>query len=191
MPRAGLTAAAVITAAAALADRDGFAAVTPAAVAREVGVRTPSLYAHVAGADALRSGVTALALDELADQVGDSVAGRSGSAALRSLADAYRAYARRHPGRYAATRRPIGVDETAAVAAAQRHRALVQAMLDGYDLAEGEQAHAVRVVGATVHGFVTLEATGGFEHSEPSADLSWDRAVEALDIALRHWPEPS
>ena len=188
MPRAGLSTAAVLTAAADLADREGLDAVTPSAVARSVGVRTPSLYAHVAGAEALREGVTTLALDELADRGGAALAGRSGRDALQALADTYRTYATEHPGRYAATRRAVDADSPA-LAAGRRHTDLVTAVLRGYPVPERERVHAVRLVGSTVHGFTALQASGAFEHSNPEADVSWRRAVDALDVALRHWPE--
>lgn len=187
MPRAGLSPTTVVAAAADLADQDGFDAVTPAAVARVVGVRTPSLYVHVEGAQALRDAVTTLALDEMADAGAHAVAGRSGSMALRALADAYRDYARAHPGRYAASRRSVDAGDERAVAAGRRHRALLDAVLRGYGVPEADVVHAVRLVGATVHGFVTLEASGGFAHSEPPAQASWSRVVEALDVALTGW----
>lgn len=191
MPRAGLTVATVVAAAAHLADREGFDAVTPAAVARTVGVRTPSLYAHVDGAEDLRVGVQTLALEEMADAVSAAVAGRSGRQALQALADAYRDYARAHPGRYAASRRPVDPDRTETVAAGRRHSALLGAVLAGYGLDGPDAVHAVRLVGSTVHGFVTLEATGGFDHSEPGSDLSWTRVVDALDLALSGWSATS
>jgi len=52
MPRANLSQAAVVDAAARLADRDGAAAVTVSSVAREVGVKPASLYEHVDGLSA-------------------------------------------------------------------------------------------------------------------------------------------
>jgi AcrR family transcriptional regulator len=177
----------VVAAAADLADREGFEAVTPAAVARAVDVRTPSLYAHVDGAEALRVGVQTLALEEMADAAARAVAGRSGRRALQALADAYRDYARAHPGRYAASRRPVDPLRTATVAAGRRHSDLLGAVLAGYGIDGPDVVHAVRLVGSTVHGFVTLEATGGFDHSDPSSDVSWARIVGALDAALSAW----
>ena len=54
MPRAGLNSAAVVEAAARLADSEGLAAVTLAHLAEQLGVRPPSLYAHVASLEDLR-----------------------------------------------------------------------------------------------------------------------------------------
>jgi AcrR family transcriptional regulator len=54
MARAGLSAEALVDAAATLADREGLDAVTIARLAADAGVRAPSLYAHVGGLDDLR-----------------------------------------------------------------------------------------------------------------------------------------
>jgi AcrR family transcriptional regulator len=54
MPRVGLDSAAVVSAAAELIERRGFEALTLSALASELGVKPPSLYAHVGGLDDLR-----------------------------------------------------------------------------------------------------------------------------------------
>src|SRR5689334_3801212 len=98
--RPPLTAATVVADAAALADEAGFGMVTLSAVARRLGVQAPSLYSHVRDLEALRDGITALALGELAERVGGAIAGRSGLEALRAYAAATRAYALGSPGRW-------------------------------------------------------------------------------------------
>ena len=54
MPRAGLSTASVIEAAADLADEIGYDALTLTALATRLGVAVPSLYKHVSGLEALR-----------------------------------------------------------------------------------------------------------------------------------------
>src|SRR5579871_2782002 len=98
MPRAGLDADAVVAAAAALADADGLEALTLAALAQRLGVRPPSLYAHVASLADLRARVATRGARELAARLQEAVAGRAGSDALAAAASAYRAFAREHPG---------------------------------------------------------------------------------------------
>lgn len=66
----------------------------------------------MAGAQDLRTRVALLALQELADHVSDALAGRAGRAALAALGDAYRSYAREHPGRWTATATRISADDT-------------------------------------------------------------------------------
>ncbi|GAA2615427.1 TetR/AcrR family transcriptional regulator [Paractinoplanes durhamensis] len=184
MARANLSSVVVIEAAADLADREGFAAVTLSALARHFGVRTASLYTHVRDLSALLDSVHELALGELADRIAVAVAGRSGREALVALADAQRDYARQRPGRWAALQRPAAT----APASAARLVALTWAVLRDYRLPDAELVHATRLLGATVNGFLSLEASGNFGHRGPTTDVSWRRAIDALDTALRTWP---
>ena len=112
MPRAGLDAASVVAAAARLADRDGLEQLTLARLAAELGVRAPSLYAHVDGLGDLRDRVGALGVVELTDALSAAATGRAGREALHAVAVAYRAYAHERPGVYAAMQRaPEGGDD--------------------------------------------------------------------------------
>ena len=186
MARAHLTPAVVIAAAADLADRSGFDSITLSELARDLGVQTASLYSHVRDRSALLAGVHELALDELADLIGAAIAGRSGRDALVALAGANRDYARRSPGRWTALQRPAAAS-TVGSAAAARVVALNWAVLRGYAVADDELVHATRLLGATVNGFITLEQAGSFAHRDPTSELSWSRALAALDTVLRTW----
>ncbi|MFF0371753.1 hypothetical protein [Micromonospora sp. NPDC005087] len=57
------------------------------------------MYAHLKNSHDLKIRIALFALEELADRVADAVAGRAGRDALAAFADAYRDYAREHPGR--------------------------------------------------------------------------------------------
>ncbi|PRY12061.1 TetR/AcrR family transcriptional regulator [Kineococcus rhizosphaerae] len=188
MPRAGLDRARLVRAGAELADEAGFAGVTLSALAARFGVRPASLYAHVGGLADLSAGITALALDELADRVGADLAGRQGRDALAAYARAHRTYAHEHPGRYEAARAPLAEPSPDAVRAGGRNADLAFAVLRGYALPESEQVHAVRFLGATVHGFTALHSA--FGHRAPDLEDSWERALDVLDAALRGWPTP-
>ncbi|MFY1575308.1 TetR/AcrR family transcriptional regulator [Verrucosispora sp. WMMD703] len=187
MARANLTPAVVIAAAAQLADREGFDAITLSALARHFGVQTASLYSHVRDRSALLDSVQELALGELADRIAIAIGGRSQRDALTALADAHRDYARQFPGRWAALQRPAAAT-TVRSDSAGRLVALTLAMLRGYQLPETELVHATRLLGATINGFLALEVAGSFGHREPTPDISWQRALSALDTAFRFWP---
>ncbi|MGI8331782.1 TetR/AcrR family transcriptional regulator [Actinomadura scrupuli] len=187
MARAGITAERLTRTAAELADEIGFDKVTVSAVARRLGVRDPSLYAYIENARELKVRVALLALEELADQVAVALAGRAGKDALVAFADAYRAYAARHPGRYAAARFELD-PETAAASAGPRHAEMTRAILRGYDLPEPDQTDAVRFLGSMFHGYVSLEMAGAFRHTPRAADASWSWALETIDFALRNRP---
>lgn len=187
--RRGLTTELVTRAGAELADTHGFDEVTVSAVARAVGVKPASLYAHVAGSDDLRVRIALLALEEMADRASAAMAGRAGRDALAALGGAYRDYAVEHPGRYVAARLRLD-PATAAGSAGPRHAALARAILLGYDVPEVDHVHAVRLLGSTFRGFVDLEASGAFAHSSPSAKASWRRTLDALDALLTRWDLP-
>jgi AcrR family transcriptional regulator len=185
--RAGVTPERLVRAGADLADEVGFDQVTVSALARQFDVKVPSLYAHVEGSRDLKTRIALLALDELADLSAAALAGRSGKAALSALGDVYRDYARAHPGRYAATRMRLD-PATAAASAGPRHAQLLRAILRGYQLSETDQTHAVRLIGSTFHGYISLELAGGFDHSSPDSQQSWTRIMDALDSLLGNWP---
>lgn len=99
MPRVGLSRERVVGEAAALADEVGYDGLTRADLAARCGVRVPSLYKHVDGLDALRGSVAVLAVRELAHELRSAAVGHSRGHALRAIAEGYRVYAHRHPGR--------------------------------------------------------------------------------------------
>ena len=190
MARAGITGERLTQAAAELADEIGFDKVTVSAVARRLGVKDPSLYAHIENARELKVRVALLALEELADVAAAALAGRAGKDALVAFAGAYRDYAKEHPGRYAASRFELDPD-TAMSSAGPRHAEMIRALLRGYDLPEPDQTDAVRFLGGTFHGYVSLELAGGFRHTPRAADTSWAWVLDTLDFALRNHPGKS
>ncbi len=187
MARVGLNTERLTVAGAELADEVGFDKVTVSALARRFGVKDASLYSHVKNSHHLRTRIALLALEELADRAAAAIAGRAGKDALTAFADTYRDYAHEHPGRYAAAQLDLD-PETARASAAVRHSQLTRAVLRGYHLAEPDETDAVRLLGSTFHGYVTLERAGGFQHTPRSGGATWARILDALDALLRAWP---
>jgi AcrR family transcriptional regulator len=185
MARARLDTAAVVEAAARLADADGLQALTLARLAAALGVRSPSLYAHVDSLEDLRRRLGARGARELAAELGRAAAGRAGSDALGAVAHAYLTYARAHPGSYAAAQRALELQQDEeAIAAATAVTDVVLAVLRGYHLHDADAIHAARVIRVALHGFVSLEAEGGFA-IELSLDDTFERLVAMLDRCLR------
>lgn len=187
MPRQKLSFDIVVREACALADEHGLDAVTVSAVARRLEVQAPSLYAHVRDVAALKDGIAEAALGELGRRISAEIAGRSGSDALRGLAGAHRTFAREAPGRWQSLQRRVG-SAVADSEAAGSLVSLMRAVLHGYGLPEGEQVHAIRLLGGAINGYLSLEQSGNFAHSDPDPDASWARALDALDVLLRSWP---
>ncbi|MDI3407009.1 TetR/AcrR family transcriptional regulator [Streptomyces cavernicola] len=188
--RPGLTAERLVRAGAELADEVRFEHVTVSELARRFDVKTASLYSHLKNSHDLKTRIALLALAELADRASEAVAGRAGRDALTAFAAAYRTYAVEHPGRYAAARFPLD-PQTAAASAGPRNARLTRAVLRGYGLTEPAETHAVRLLGSVFHGFVSLETAGGFSHSAPPAEETWDWILDALDALLHSTPTPA
>jgi hypothetical protein len=127
------------------------------------------------------------ALGVLADGLGSALAGLSRRDALDAFAGTHRRMAHGSPGLWDALQRPLDA-ETAAASAGPRIGALAAAVLRGYDVPPADLVHAVRLLGATVNGFLALERSGGFSHSAPDPTVSWDRMIDALDALFAAWP---
>src|SRR5262249_62364379 len=93
-PRPGLDEAMVLRAAAELVDAEGWEALSLARLAETLGVRTPSLYNHVAGLEGVRHGLAVLGVSELRDRMARAAIGKSGAEALMAIAEAYRRFAK-------------------------------------------------------------------------------------------------
>jgi AcrR family transcriptional regulator len=181
--RPRLTPDRVVSEAAALADERGIQALSLAPLAERLGVRVPSLYKHVGGLDDLHRRLALAGLRELADQLGAATVGRSGRDALLACATAWRAYAKAHPGRYGAVQRAPDATDAELLATASRLTELIFAILRGYGLDEEQTVHATRAVRSALHGFVTIEAAGGFGLPQ-DVDESYARLVALLDSGL-------
>lgn len=177
--RVGIDKDAVIRAAAKIADDDGWDALTLARVAKKLRIRSPSLYNHVGGLEALRRELKLLALRDLNAALGRATIGKSRDDAVRGLAAAYRAFVKRHPGTYAATMVAAPKNDPAMEAAASNIVETILSVLGGYGLDRREGLHAIRALRSTVHGFAALEIAGGF-----GIPLDVDKSFEWLVSAL-------
>lgn len=178
MPRAGLDTDAVVEAAARLADEEGLAALSLARLASRLGVRSPSLYAHVEGLDDLRRRVGSHGARELGARLQAAAAGLARGEALAAVAAAYRDFAREHPGVYEAIQQPNDADE-----ASTELVELILAVLRGYGLEGDEAIHGARIVRSALHGFVSLESETGFR-IPLALDETFARLVAVLDQGL-------
>ena len=186
MPRAGLTPDGVIDAAAAVADKDGIEAVTLARLATDLGVRPPSLYKHVDGLDAVKRALAVRGAAEANRRLERATIGKARDEALFALGHAYWQFARDRPGLYAASLRAAKPGEKDVAAAGEALLGTVLSVLSGYGVDRGDALHATRGLRAIIHGFVSLDAAGGFR-LKLDLNESFDRLLAAFakDLAAR------
>ncbi|NUR83444.1 MAG: TetR/AcrR family transcriptional regulator [Nonomuraea sp.] len=180
MPRAALSKEAVVELAVCEVDEGGPDALTLSAVAARAGVATPSLYKHVRNLAELRELLSVRITDEISDELGRAVLGRSGEDAVGALMDAWRSYVTRHPHRYAVV---IQQPHPAMRTAGDRLVGIMLAALRGFGLDDPGSIHAARCLRAAAHGFAVLESAGAFglpEKLDESYDLLKHMIVAGL-----------
>ncbi len=159
---AGLDLMTILHAATEIADSEGLEEVTLAALAKKLGVRSPSLYNHIDGLPGLRMKLTLYGLEQLNEVLTQAAIGRSGNDAIRAIAIAYISFARAHPGLYTATLSAPAPEEEELQIAAEKIVRLTTRVMQHYGLEKEKALHAVRVFRSMLHGFASLEQSNGF-----------------------------
>lgn len=186
MPRAGLTREKVTAEAAEMADEVGLSRLTLAGLAERLGVRQPSLYKHIDSLADLHRGLSLRAKIEIGEVLARSTVGRSGADAIRAMSFAYREWARSHPAQYEASNQMPAPGDVEIEAVSLAVIQVIADVLTAYDLEGDDAIDAIRALRATLHGFVSLEAEGGFAMSA-DVDRSFDRLVRGFTVALSQW----
>lgn len=183
MPRVGLTPERVVAEAAAIADDLGFGELTLTAVAERVGVAVPSLYKHVGGLDDLHHRVAVEAVRGLGRAMATAVSTAPSGNRLAAMAHAYRHFATTHPGRYAATVQAPDPTDSELMTASEQVLQTVFEVLGDYGLEGDDAVDAARTIRSAIHGFVALEAAGGFGLPR-DVDRSFEHMVATLEAGL-------
>lgn len=187
MARGALNTAAVVDAAAKLADKEGLDGLTLSRLAAQLGIKPPSLHKHIDSLDSLRRELALRGLREANQRMTRGAVGRSGEDALLGIGRAYREFAGEHPGLYAASLRMPQKADPEWAKAGEEAVATAVAVMAGFGLRGADALHATRAVRAIIHGFVSLEAAGGFG-LPLSMEESLDRLVRTFARGLAAGP---
>ncbi len=185
----------VVEAAADLADKHGYDALTLAMLAQHMGVKPPSVYKHVQSLDDVKTGIQALAATRLTDALMAAAGGKSGDEAVFAVADAYRAFVKAHPGLQVAMSRPSatahqGPGDDELESSNRQLLGVAVGLLGEYQLSEDDTIHALRMLRSLIHGFVMLETTGSFEMGY-DLDTSYRWAIETYIRGLAGAARPT
>ena len=160
--RAGLRRDDVVDEAIAMIDEGTASAdVTLGALARRLGIRPQSLYAHVDGSGGLSCAIAAAGLQALAGDVTAAGIGANGVEAVTRIVRAHLAFARARPGLYEAAIHPPG-DDPDLLAAIDSVGAPLERVLTTTGMTAEERVHWTRLFLASVYGYVVLRHTGRF-----------------------------
>lgn len=189
-PRIGLDLPTLVRATAQLADEQGLREVTLANVAKQLNMRSPSLYNHIDGLSGLRNELAVYGLEQLYLRL--EAASQSlppGKEAILALALAYVSYARSHPGVYEATLQAPDPGNSRLQEWSERLVLLVLKLLAPYQLEETAAIHAVRGLRSLMHGFVALKQAGGFG-LPIDTDASFRTIIEVYLAGLEQLRQP-
>jgi AcrR family transcriptional regulator len=171
---------AVVDAAAAIVDGEGWRSLTMARLAREVGVQGPTLYSHVQSVEALLGMVQVSAHRQLASDLQAAAIGRTGAAALQAMAAALRSYAMEHPGLYDLAMDRV-IDRAAVRRAEEPAAAALAAVISSFGAVSSAELQVNCL--ATLHGVLVLDR-GGFYSDGLDGDAVYARAVEMVILLL-------
>jgi len=157
----------------AVLDDAGLGSLSLTAVAALLEVRPPSLYAHVDGLPGLRRDLAHATTVEFGQVLRDSVLGRSGADAVRSFAEAYRAWATGFPGRYDMTLIPIDANDAERRAGARLALGAIQAVIRGFGIEDDNAVRAGRSLRASMDGFCRLENLEVMGRGDHDADFDF------------------
>jgi len=152
---------AIVSAARAILEADGLSALTMQRVAKEVGVKGPSLYKRVLDREALLRAVADGVIDELSAIMARAHTTDDPRADLTAAANAYRTFVHRNPNGYLLlfTELPSGASPDPAILAALGEPVVVaMARLTG----QASSLEGARTFVAWAHGFVSMELAGAF-----------------------------
>ncbi|MFB5760085.1 TetR/AcrR family transcriptional regulator [Paenibacillus medicaginis] len=163
-PRQGLTLQRVLQAAEEIANEQGMGEVTLTTLAGKLQIRPPSLYNHISGMAGLRRELAMYSMRELEGVLTRAAVGHAGREAVLNMAAAYIEFARTRPGLYEAMMlAPNLKDEEVRRISDKAAEVVFRVLSAGYSLTEEEVVHAVRGWRSLLHGFASIEGSGGFE----------------------------
>ena len=184
--KAGITINDVVNAAVDLANRDGLDSLTLAAVASDLGVRSPSLYNHVDGLEGLGRELTLRANQVLREILHSETDGREGADALRGIAHGYRRFAHEHPGLFAClvSGKDLRSDPEVWQAVLETMTPFAAAV-ESLGYAGDDNWEVMRLLRSSLYGFLTLELQQSFAYRHLDPSESYDRLVEVMLAGLR------
>jgi len=152
----------IVEVAANVADLQGLDNVTLTAVAKNLGVRKPSLYNHVNGLPELRGQLAIWGTNQLRGKISDAAIGKARYDAIVAIADAYRLFAKERPGLYRAIVSSPDRENLELKTSIQELMAVLSLVLEPYNLSASDKTHAIRGLRSLMHGFASLEEAGWF-----------------------------
>ena len=172
---AALTREAVVAEAVRCVEELGIEGLSMNALAQRLGIRTPSLYNHVAGVEDLRTAVADVALGRMVAEL-DAAYEKLDDLSERITAGCWIVleFARKNPGLYRnfilSTR---SRDEVELLPGSRMDSNPVERWLRARGIPEEQMLHGSRALRAALHGFVLMDLSGSFTLGSVEESFAW------------------
>ena len=180
----GLSREQVIQTAVRMIEDNGMERFSLHALARELGVRTASLYKHISGMDDLITEVGRYAYHLQKEQHESAIAGKTGDEAIMALGYAYRSFATEHYELYCVIFRSISLNEELKKETHLIPEPIMNAM-DAYQLEPLQCQHWQRIFRSLMHGFIVHEREGYFAYYDVDKEETFRLALLGFIHAVK------
>lgn len=162
-PRSGLNQEIITNKALEIADREGMEAVTMAALARELTIKSPSLYNHFSGLTEVKQAMAIKALKILYQYLKKAtIDNKEGFETIQAIGKAYITFANQYPGMYEASLSAPDLSSKNVQIFGDAIVGFMREVLSVYPLNEIEMIHTIRGLRSLLHGLVDIKRKGGF-----------------------------
>lgn len=178
----------IISHACAMIEENGLEAFSLRKLAGSLSVQVSSLYNYFISEDDLLLEVSLSAIDLFTDYIDSAREGLVRDEAAFSTADAFRRFVLEHPNLYEVITLSKWENTAAAEFAIQKFLRPIYILMGQYGIEdETAQAHILRVIRVSTHGFCSLELTGEFDGSEVSKEESYHLLVQmVIDLMKKY-----
>jgi AcrR family transcriptional regulator len=160
-------------------DKSGLSNFQLAGVAKEMKMKTPSLYNHFDGMNDLIREIQIKTNTMLFEKLSSESEGYEGKERFKKICFAYRDFHREHPGIYETLTLPINKNDKELKKITLKPVGLVTNILSTINMKEEFGVHMMRFIRSSIHGFVTLEAQENIV-MQVDADESFSVIVDML-----------
>ncbi|AFA49958.1 TetR/AcrR family transcriptional regulator [Acetobacterium woodii] len=188
MARKGLDSKIIIATAAQLVEEKGYANFSLNELAANLGVKTASLYNHIANVREVNSKISILAVNRLHQILENAILEKNRDQALMSLAIAYRNFARDNPELYKAVIRLSSCEDDPLKESGAKVVEPIITVLKRYNLNELDMIHLSRALRSSLHGFAEMEEAGFFRKPDANIDDSYKKMIAGYILLLNSYP---
>lgn len=183
MQKRNLTKEKIIQTAFSLADEIGINKVTFPKLAEKLGIKYPSLYNHFNNMESLKVEMTAYLLNDLNASLMKRLIGKSGDAAVKEYAYAYREFALKNKTAYVLFMDIPSTHNEDMYGLAKETTNILSIILSYYIKDKTKIVYKSRAFRSLLHGFVSLYSFGYFQ-GEASLEESFESMIDDFIYSL-------